>query len=142
MFQIDCNMRIIPKNVVIVPSLPSQPWKRHRYIACIWVWNSITALFDQISRMRSPSATKADVSFILRLATASHLFGYDRSVTTVTTVTTYAIPRRLSRLSLSWPFIGHAVSAANQQRHPLVDPPFSKSGSAPPDVGTEYGTHI
>ena len=36
------------------------------------------------------------------------------SVTTVTTVTTYTIPRRLSRLSLSWPFIGHAVSAANQ----------------------------
>ena len=37
------------------------------------------------------------------------------SVTTVTTVTTCTIPRRLSRLSLSWPFIGHAVSAANQR---------------------------
>ncbi|MBQ8111129.1 MAG: hypothetical protein IJ124_13305 [Clostridia bacterium] len=42
-------------------------------------------------------------------------------VTTVTTVTTYVIPQWAVTVISAMAFIGHAVSGANQQEHPLAD---------------------
>ena len=53
-------------------------------------------------------------------------------MTTVTTVTTYAIPRQAATVVFSWPAIGHAVSGANQQKVSACRRGFEGMGSEIP----------